>query len=436
MSKNNETDDSDARELLKQIKSLLEEREPGIELDIPRTRGKHPHHRLTDLVIRQAGPGRHADGEGLYLYVRPSGSRSWMQRLVVHGKRKDRGLGSYPLVSLADARRKAEEHRRVARGGGDPFAVRAPKEAPTVRELWDAVVELRRKHWRTRATEAKWRRFFREYVEAPIGDTPVDRVTVDDVLDIVGPRWAGRGSAGWYLRHYLNQVMRMAMVREFRIDNPAANIESAMHRVTQVVQHHPSLPYPEAPAAMAAVRNSEADEAAILGLLFVVMTACRVGEVAGALWTEFDRKRRIWTPSAAHMKKQVERPVPLPVQADVILDRVRELARSGEFVFAVPRPRRGGVRPLTSKDFGQILGPLGFVDVKNEPISMHGFRRTFRTWGSEVAKARFEVLEVALAHLAIPTVQAYFDRENSNMDERRELMQAWADYVLPRDEDR
>lgn len=97
--------------------------------------------------------------------------------------------------------------------------------------------------------------------------------------------------------------------------------------------------------------------------------------------------------------------------------------------------RRGSVRRLTAHDFAKVLKPLGYKDKEERPIVTHGFRRTFRTWGSKVARARFEVLEVALAHLSSPSVRAYFDAETELIDERRELMQKWADYVLPREED-
>ena len=399
-------------------------------------RGRHPHNRLTDLVARRLGPGRHADGNTLYLHVRPSGSRAWTQRLVVQGERRDRGLGGYPLVSLADARRVAKDNRRVARAGGDPFAVSAPKEVPTVRELYEAVIKGRREGWRHRATEAKWRLFFRKYVEGPIGDKPVDKVSVDDVLGIVAPRWAGRGSDGWVLRLQLNQVMKLAVVRGCRGDNPAENVQAVMPSVVAVVEHHPSLSHRRVREAMRAVLESRHDEAKKLALLFTVLTASRVSEVTGAPWTEFDLEAGIWTRPAERMKGQVEHPVPLSVQAVQILDRARALGRSGDFVFVVPRYRgRGSVRPLTPYDLSKVLKPLGYVDKEERPIVTHGFRRTFRTWGSKVARARFEVLETALAHLSSATVRAYFDAETELVDERRELMQAWADYVLPREED-
>ena len=312
----------------------------------------------------------------------------------------------------------------------------APKDVPTVRELYEVVIKGRREGWRHPATEAKWRLFFRKYVEAPIGDKPVDKVSVDDVLGIVGPLWGGRGSDGWVLRLQLNQVMKLAVVKGCRGDNPAENVEAAMPQVTAVVSHHPSLPHSQAREAMCAVLASRHDEAKKLALLFTVLTASRVGEVIGAPWTEIDLETGIWTRPVERMKARVEHSVPLSVQAAEILGRARALGRSGDLVFVVPHRRRGSVRRLTAHDVTDVLRPLGYVDKAKRPIVTHGFRRTFRTWGSAVARARVEVLEVALAHLASATVGAYFDAETELIDERRELMQAWADYVLPREEDR
>ena len=394
-------------------------------------RGRHPRHRLTDLMVRQAGPGRHADGDGLYIYVRPSGSRSWMQRLMVQGERLDRGLGSYPLVSLADARRTAEERRRVARAGGDPFAASPAKVVPTVREMWEVAIELRRKDWTNPGSERKWRRTFNKFVAEPIGEKRVDEVTVKQVRTIVSPIWQGRGSDGWLVLLHLTHVMNLAVVDGHRTDNPAAPIPSVLSNKTKrPVEHHPSLDYREVCEAMVAVQNSPGDEVTKRALLFVVLTASRLGEVIGAQWREIDWETGIWTRPAKRMKAKDEHTVPLPEQGIDILKWVLALGRSDKFIFVVP-DEPNGVRQLTATDFSNVLRPLGYRDKKmDRPIVMHGFRATFRTWGSEKERARYEALELALAHLSDPTVRAY--ARTALIDERQEVMQAWADYMLPR----
>ena len=154
-------------------------------------RGKHPHNRLTALIVRGARPGRHSDGQGLYLHVRSTGARQWMQRLVIQGHRYDLGLGSFDFVSLADARRVALENRRIARAGGDPRA----EPTPTFRRVYEVATEMRRKGWDRKATEASWRRGFEKYALPAIGDKPVDTITVADLRAIVLPHWNGLPSS-------------------------------------------------------------------------------------------------------------------------------------------------------------------------------------------------------------------------------------------------
>lgn len=154
-------------------------------------RWRHPHNKLTALTMRQLGPGRHADGEGLYLFVRKSGACSWVQRVVIHGRRRDLGLGPFPRVTLAEARRVALDHRRVARAGGDPTLVAARKNGPTFRRVYEIVTEIRRKNWRTKTTEASWCRGFEKHVLPVIGDKPVAAVTLEDIRGIVVPLYHG-----------------------------------------------------------------------------------------------------------------------------------------------------------------------------------------------------------------------------------------------------
>ena len=257
--------------------------------------GRHPHHRLTDVVVRRAGPGRHADGNGLHLLVRPNGARSWVQRLVIAGRRRDLGLGGYPLVPLADARRVAADNRRVARSGGDPVAAPSRKAMPSVREVVEAVIAARSVSWRNPATERKWRRLFATLVVPRIGAKPVDEVTLDDLRRIVLPHWHGRGSTGYVLRQHLDSVLRWSVAHGHRPDNPAEQLKALVPKVKAVVHHHPSLPHRKVRDAMRAVEASRADEAVKLALLFTVLCAARVGEVGGAAWSEMDHEGRVWT---------------------------------------------------------------------------------------------------------------------------------------------
>ena len=355
-------------------------------------------------------------------------ARSWVQRLVIAGTRRDLGLGGYPLVPLAEARRVAAENRRVARSGGDPVAAPARKAVPSLSEVVEAVIAARRVSWRNPATERKWRRLFSTLVLPVIGDKLVDEVTLDDLREIVLPHWQGRGSTGYVVRQHLDSVLRWSVAHGHRSDNPAEQLKVLVPKIKAIVHHHPSLPHRKVRDAMRAVEASRADQAVKLALLFTVLCAARVGEVGGATWSEIDSEGRVWTRPAERMKSYQLHQVPLSPQALALLERVRALGRPGPLVFAL-RTRRSGTRAVAAADLAAVLRPLGFVDEQGRSVVMHGFRATFRVWAMEVARASFESSEAALAHVqADQTVAAYARSELFEV--RRDLMQAWADYVV------
>ena len=393
-------------------------------------RGRHPHHRLTDLAVRRARPGRHADGHGLYLFVRPNGARSWVQRLVIGDRRRDLGLGGYPLVALAEARVAALENRKLARSGADPTAVQAHRTAPVVSEVVEAVIKARRANWRTSGTERKWRHEFETLVFPRIGEKAVNLVSLEDLREIVEPHWKGRGSTGYVLRQHLDCVMQWAVAHKYRQDNPAADIRILLRKVKAVVRHHPSLPYRTAPAAMAAVGASEADPVVKFVLLFLVLCASRFSEAAGVRWSEVDAAARVWTLPADRMKSRRRHQVPLSVQALELLERARTLGRPGALVFPVCT-RRGIAGPVARAAVSRLLRSLDLFDDEARRVVPHGFRSTFRVWAMEEAQAPFEVCEAALAHVqSDQTVAAYARSDLFKL--RRRLMQRWADYVTPR----
>ena len=394
------------------------------------TRGKHPHCRLTDLMVGQAGPGRHADGNGLYLFVDPNRTRRWIQRLVISGRRRDLGLGGYPLVLLVDARRKALENRRVARSGGDPTQVVPQQIVPTLRSVVDDVIAARRAAWRGPGTEQKWRRLFNKQVFPEIGDQLVSEVTLEDLRRILVPLWAGRGSIGYTLRQHLARVMDWSVAHNYRKENPANVVESLLPKMQAVVTHYPSLPYRRVADAMAAVQASDAPDELKLLLLFMVLCASRLGEATKAVWSEIDLDNQLWTIPGERMKAKVEHKVPVSVQAIEVLERARALERPGPLVFAA-LTARGRVCAVSRQQIRHLLAQLGLVDDRGRTVVPHGFRSTFAMWTGEEEKATREVREAALAHAETNKTVASYVRTDF-LAVRRPLMQEWADYVLPR----
>ena len=396
-------------------------------------RGRHPHNRLTVLVVNSAPPGRHADGNGLYLYVRPSLARSWIQRLTIKKQRTDLGLGSYPLVSLACARRIAIENLLLVRDGGDPRVKAVSTEGPTsppFREVYEIVTENRRSNWKRKTTEASWCRGFNKYVIPVIGDEPIATISLGDVRDIVLPHWRGRNGLGTVLRQNLEAVFDWAVAENYRVDNPAANLKRLLPKRRSHVRHRPSLPHDEAREALAEWLGLPAREPVRLVVLFIVLTAARLSEATGATWGEIDFPRARWQVPGERMKSGEAHTVPLSLQALEVLRRAKELKGHGSLVFPVV-DRYGKVRPPTQEMVGDTLRKLGRLDEKKQPIVVHGFRATFRKFTIEIAGAVHEVCEAALAHGESDVTVKSYTRDADPFASRTALMQRWADYVLP-----
>ena len=380
-------------------------------------RARHPDRRLTAVFVRSAGPGRYCDGQGLYLYVQTSGARSWVQRLVVHGRRRDIGLGSAQLVPLADAREMALVNRRMARQGGDPLAEkRRLASMPTFADAAERVLEQKRAGWRKGRHPQSWWTSLKRHAFPRIGARPVSEVTTAEVLEVLMPIWHTKAQTARRVRERIRAILEWAVAMELRADNPCDRIGSVLGPQKAAVEHMRALPHQDVAAAVARVRASRAADVAKLALEFLVLTAARWGEVRGAEWTEIDDHGAVWTVPAERMKTQRPHRVPLPGRAVEILDAARALG-DGPLVF----PGRAG-RPLSEKRLRRLLQQQEIAAVP------HGFRSTFRDWAAEETEHRREVIEAALAHVVGNKVEAAYARSDL-FERRRRLMDDWAVYV-------
>ena len=393
--------------------------------------GKRRVYKLTERVCQQAGPGKHGDGFGLYLHVRRNGSRAFVHRIVVNGRRLDIGLGAFPIVTLAEAREATLENLRLRRQGIDPLVHRRQKRgAPTVAELLEKVIEARKPSWRGAQTEASWRRCFKQYVFPVVsGDTPVDRVTIEELTRIVEPHWQGRGSPGYLVRQRLDVLFRRAVVLKYRSDNPAHQLLDVLTAVRREPAHHPSVPHAQVRSALEDLRASSAPDVVKDVLVFIVLTAARLSEATGALWSEISSDNAIWSLPASRMKAGHKHDVPLSTQALSIVHRVRG-HRDPAFIFPF-RASDGKVRPVSGESLNYWMRKLGLSDRDGRGAVVHGFRASFRSWALEVAQAPSEAAEAALAHRGTATGRAYL-RDGPLFDARIDLMQDWGDYVHPR----
>ena len=387
---------------------------------VTKRRGRHPDKALTAAFCRNvAESGRYCDGNGLYLHVDPSGARRWVQRLVIRGKPHVLGLGSYALVSLAEARELALANRKLARSGGDPLAAkRRAHDMPTFEEAATKVLEQKRGAWRNPKHASDWPTSLRLYAFPHIGDKPVCGVTSADVLQVLTPIWHDKPETARRVRQRISAVMKWAVAMQYRPDNPAGDaVGQALGRQQAVVRHMRALPHGDVAGAVAAVRASQAWSGTKLAFEFLVLTAARSGEVRLATWAEIDLGAAVWTVPADRMKAKREHRVPLCGRAIEILDEATALYDGTDLVF----PSRRG-KPLSDMTLSKLVKEQGIDAVP------HGFRSSFRDWAAERTNHPREVVEAALAHVVQNKVEAAYARSDL-FERRRRLMDDWAVYL-------
>ena len=365
-------------------------------------------------------PGRYSDGNTLLLKVTPGGAKSWIQRVMIHGKRRDLGLGAFPLIGLAEARDRAYENRRAVAHGNDPLAEKRKARTPLFREAAAKAFEGNKARWRHASTAAHWRRTMDKHVLPVIGNMAVDRIGPQDVLRILTPLWTTSPEIARKLRQRIRAVLRWCEAHGFVDSNVAGeNLDGALPSMPRVREHFRALPYAEVQEALETVDAGKASMAARLCLRFVVLTAARSGEAREAVWTEIDMERRTWTISASRMKANAEHRVPLSDATLAVLEQARDLDDGSDLIF--PSPRRRG-KALSNNTMTKVLRDVGIAD----RTVVHGFRSSFRNWCAEKGKSR-EIAEAALAHVVGGTEGSYF--RSDLFERRRRLMDQWASYV-------
>ena len=378
--------------------------------------------RLTATTIKTLAPGRHADGNGLYLYITDKGTRSWVLRIVVHGKRRDFGLGSYHLIGIKEARKQAQERRAELKSPTPPPPTAITAYAPTLREAADAVHQMRKHNLKPGRYSDEWLNPLAQHVFPTLGDMPINTITKRHVIDSLTPLWGTQPAIAKRIRQRLQLSFKWGMAQDFLATNPAGEaIDGALPTIKHRTHHHDALPYSDVQPALSLVRASTSQETTKLCLEFLVLTASRSKEATNATWNEIDLDHAIWTIPADRMKQSREHRVPLSTQAIAILRRARELNKASHFVFESPK------KP------GQPIGGLTLIKLLStlplhKRTTAHGFRTSFKAWSMEVANPNWHVSEAALSHtIGNSTVQAY--ARTDLFEQRRTLMQQWGDYL-------
>lgn len=397
-------------------------------------------HRLTDRKVKTTLPGKYHDGAGLYLIAIMNSegviNRNWSLRYGIGGgKHRYCGLGSYPLVSLADAREKAEDARKLLTKGIDPIAHKAAvraslsqqeatTEAKTFRECAKAYIAAHEAGWRGKRETKRWSNSLEAYAYPVIGDKDVATASTEDMLKILSPIWTTKPETALQVRGRIERIFDWAKVQKFRDgSNPAMWRGHLAHLLPKVsrrrrVKHHPALPYKELPAFMVELR--ELEEMPARCLEFLILTASRTAEAVLAVWTEIDLEKRVWVipagwdvePGRTHADR--EHRVPL---SDAAVDLLRRLPRINEYVFP------GDYNAHMCLSILRLL----MKRMERTGITGHGFRSSFRDWaGNETYFAR-EIAEAALGHVIGDEAEQAYWRSDA-LERRRQLMQAWADY--------
>ena len=382
-------------------------------------RGRHPLNALTPAFVRNVNQaGRYCDGQGLYLDVRPTGSRGWIQRITIRGRRTELGLGGFPLVSLKEAREKAFANRKLAREGGDPRAEKRRAESmPTFADAARTVWKQLRPGWRSPLHARLWLGSLERHVLPHIGKIPIAEVTSADVIGILAPIWHEKAPTARKLRQRIRAVLEWAVAMDLRPDNPCDRIGPVLGSQGKAVRHMRALPHGEVASALRTVRASNKRPLLKLMFEFLVLTATRSGEVRGAAWKEIDREEGVWSIPARRTKGNREHRVPLARRALEILEEAQALGGGSPLVF----PRVGG-KPIGNTAMSELLRGLKIAAVP------HGFRSSFRDWAAEETDHSREVAEAALAHKARNPIEAAY-RRTDLFERRRRLMDDWAGYL-------
>ena len=390
---------------------------------------------FSDSFIRNIKTiGRYTDAaiQGLNLQVKSNGGKYWAFRYLFQDRRYDLSLGSYPNVSLKDARIRATAARAQLNSGQRPEPSWKPRTLPTEQQLVHVptsvtfsqyaadCIAAKRTEWKNAKHAEQWSSTIEMYANPLIGSKPIDTVNMDDILNILTPIWTTKTVTATRLRGRLEWILASATTRGLRTGvNPATwkgLLETVLPKPGKIAkeQHHPALAYRLIHGFIRQLQ--EADGVAGSALEFLVLNANRTGEVIGGRRDEVS-ENGIWTIPGERMKVGKEHRVPLGQRSLELLEIAKSLDPSSEYLFS-----RNG-KPLSNMAMSMLLRRLGYN------VTVHGFRSTFRDWVAEETGHSPEVAEKALAHSIANKVESAY-RRGDLLEPRRRLMADWEQYCL------
>jgi integrase len=405
--------------------------------------------RLTDRAVKTVSPGRYGDGDGLQLIVSDSGRRKWVLRYQMNGARHDMGLGSYPIVTLAEARIAAADARKLIAQNVDPLGARAAsrkagKPIPTFEEIADVVIGEAQRRSTNAKVRYQWERHLGSAYCGPLLTRQVNEITTLDVAAVLKPVWNTKPEVARKVYPAIRRVFEYARIRlrddhgVSMPDNPARwdDLKAMGFEAPATLSRgsHPSLPHERIRLFMAHLRTRDA--VAARALEFLILTNVRTDAVLKARWDDLDLNQSLWTVPVANLKDRKYRRegfrVPLAPRAVEIV-REMQSVRTSAYIF----PSRAPMKPLSNMALLTLLTRMNsgasekWLDASDgRRITAHGFRATFRTWAEEVTGFPHAVIEEAMGHqVGNPVERAY--RRTDVLEKRRELMAAWASSCEP-----
>lgn len=341
--------------------------------------------KLTKKQVESLGPGRHGDGNGLYLVVDPSGARRWIVRVTVKGQRNkkggplrtDFGLGGVSYVTLGEAREKALKYRRMAKQGLNP-RYNALQDIPTFEEFAKQVHIERLPTWRNAKHGQQWINTLRDYAFPKIGRMPLDTIGQPEVLMCLSPIWTEKHETARRLAQRIKTVLDVAQAKGFRdAENPIVAIRDGgvLPKVTKKPKHHKAMHWRDVPAFYADLKTRKA--MAAKALMFTCLTGSRTGEVLGMRWAELDFIDNVWTCPAERMKNKEEHRVPLTAEMLAILKPLK--AMQSEYVFEGQKRHQ----PLTNMAMLMLLRHMGasITGTEDHNIAHMIIRRSYASTG-------------------------------------------------------
>ena len=367
-------------------------------------------------------PGFYRVADTLYLCVKPTGAKSWVQRIVIDGKRRNIGLGSFKLVSISKAKHRALKNRIAVADGENPLIDKRRSAIPVfetaARDTYKGLLPT----FKSDVTAKNWIRQLEIHVFPKIGKMPVDKITGPDVLSIVKKLYVSNPATGKRIRQRIKAVLSYCQAHNLVSHNVAGEaIDGALPKNGNNTEHRRAIDYKEMPEAMKVIRDKVNTMPVRLCIQFIALTATRSNEARSAKWSEIDYASSTWIIPADRMKTSKEHRVPLSKAAMDVLEQAKPLRNRSDLIFPSVQSTH---KPLSGRVLTYALETIGLID----KTCIHGFRTTFRTWASEKTDIPREVLEMALAHTVGDAVEQAYSRSDL-LNKRIDLMQQWADFI-------